>query len=133
MITLPLVRAIVLHPMLEEHGQVVQEAQQIGNWCFVYWAYDFRSWVHDRLGKYEEATQSMAREQTVAERIGKHTTGLGILEAVSAELVLAAGGWKKRSVMQRRQLSWLGKRWVAYWAKERQSWRGQVLARLWYE
>jgi tetratricopeptide (TPR) repeat protein len=80
-----------LSRMLEENNQVVQEAQQIGNWLLVYWAYGFRSRTQGLSGQYEEAMQSMVRAQAASQRLGGHIMGQDILEAVTAELLLATG------------------------------------------
>jgi tetratricopeptide (TPR) repeat protein len=77
--------------MLGENDQVVEAAQRIGDWLLVYRAYGFRSWAQGRLGRHEEAMHSLARAQAAASRVGGHLMGQDILEAVSAELLLAAG------------------------------------------
>jgi tetratricopeptide (TPR) repeat protein len=77
--------------MLEENDQVLQAAQQIGDWLLVYRAYGFRSWAQARLGKHEEAMQSMERAQAAASRVGGHLMGQDIFGAVTADLLLAVG------------------------------------------
>ena len=75
--------------MLEENDQVVKEAQQLQDWLLVYWGYGFRSWAEGRLGRHEEAMESMTRAQTASQRLGGQIMGQDILEAVTAELLLA--------------------------------------------
>jgi hypothetical protein len=77
--------------MLEVNDQVAQEAQQIGDWLLVYRAYGLQSWAQGRLGKHEEALQSMARAQAAGSHLGEHRMCQDIFEAVTAELVLAVG------------------------------------------
>jgi len=77
--------------MLEENDQVVKEAQQLGDWLLMYWGYGFRSWAQGLLGKHEEAMESMARSQVASQRLGERIMGQDILEAVTAELLLAPG------------------------------------------
>ncbi len=80
-----------LRRMLAENDQVVQAAQQIGDWLMVYWAYGFRSFAQGRLGLYADALQSLASAQDAGNRLGKDVMGEDILEAVTAELLLATG------------------------------------------
>jgi tetratricopeptide (TPR) repeat protein len=77
--------------MLEENDQIVKEAQQLQDWLLVYWGYGFRSWAEGRLEKLEEAMESMARSQTASQRLGGQIMGQDLLEAVTAELLLASG------------------------------------------
>ncbi len=80
-----------LSHMLEENNRVVQEAERMGDWLLVYRAYGLRSWAQGRLGQHEAALQSMARAQAAGSRLGEHKMGQDIIEAVNAELLLAAG------------------------------------------
>ncbi|MBO0790679.1 MAG: tetratricopeptide repeat protein, partial [Ktedonobacteraceae bacterium] len=80
-----------LFHMLEESDWVVQEAEKIGDWLLVYWAYGLRSWAQSRLGEHEAALQSMTRVREVASRSGGHMICQDILEAANAELLLATG------------------------------------------
>jgi tetratricopeptide (TPR) repeat protein len=77
--------------MLEESDQVAEEAQQLGNWLLVYWAYGFRAWAQGVLGKHEEAMESMARVQAASQRLGERIMGQDLLNAVSADLLLSTG------------------------------------------
>ena len=77
------------HQMLEENDQIVKEAQQLQDWLLVYWGYGFRSWAEGRLGRHEEAMESMARSQTASQRLGGQIMGQDILEAVTAQHLLA--------------------------------------------
>jgi len=77
--------------MLEELEQVTAEAQQLGNWLLVYWAYGFCAWAQGVLGKYEEATESLACAQAASQRLGEHIMGQDLLEAVAAGLLLSTG------------------------------------------
>jgi tetratricopeptide (TPR) repeat protein/transcriptional regulator with XRE-family HTH domain len=80
-----------LSGMLEENDQVLESAQRMGDWLLAYRAYGFRSWAQARLGKHEQAMQSMERAQAAASRVGGHLMGQDIFGAVTAELLLAAG------------------------------------------
>ncbi|MBO0790680.1 MAG: AAA family ATPase [Ktedonobacteraceae bacterium] len=77
--------------MLKESEQIVQEAGRIGDWLLVYWAYGFRSWTQSHLGQYDDALQSMARAREAGNHLGEHLMGQDILEAVTAEILLATG------------------------------------------
>ncbi len=77
--------------MLSESCQVVEEAEPLRDWLLVYWGYGFRAWAEGRLGKHEEAMQSMMCAQDVSQRLSGHIMGQDVLEPVTAELLLAAG------------------------------------------
>ncbi|MBE3560315.1 MAG: AAA family ATPase [Ktedonobacteraceae bacterium] len=76
---------------LEANEQVVREAERIGDWLLVYWACAFRAWAEGRLGKHEEALQSLAHARTAGNRLGEHIMGQDLLEGVTAAVLLAAG------------------------------------------
>jgi tetratricopeptide (TPR) repeat protein/transcriptional regulator with XRE-family HTH domain len=77
--------------MLEENDQVLEAAQRMDDRLLLYRAYGFRGWAQARLGKHEEAMQSMERAQAAASQVGGHILGQDTLRAVDAELLLAAG------------------------------------------
>jgi tetratricopeptide (TPR) repeat protein len=77
--------------MLSENEQIAEEAQQLDNWLLAYWAYGFRAWAQARLGKYEEAMESLAGAQAASQRLGERIMGQDLLEAVTAELLLLTG------------------------------------------
>jgi len=80
-----------LSQMLEENDRVIEEAQQLGDWLLMYWGYSFRARAQGLLGKHEEGLQSIACAQDASQRLGERIMGQDLLEAVTADLLLAAG------------------------------------------
>lgn len=76
---------------LEESGQVVEIAQQSGDWVFVYLGYGFRGWAESRMGQHEDAIKSMAQSQAIESQLGERLLLRDWLAAAHAEVVLAAG------------------------------------------
>ena len=77
--------------MLEENDRVIEEAQQLGDRLLMYWGYSFRARAQGLLGKHEEGLQSIACAQDASQRLGERIMGQDLLEAVTADLLLAAG------------------------------------------
>ena len=77
--------------MLEENDRVIEEAQHLGDWLLMYWGYSFRARAQGLLGKHEEGLQSIAYAQDASQRLGERIMGQDLLEAVTADLLLAAG------------------------------------------
>ena len=76
--------------MLSESRQAMEGAEQLGDEIFVYINYGLCAWAESRLGKHEEAMQSMERAQATSRRLGGQLMGQHLLAAASAELFLAA-------------------------------------------
>jgi transcriptional regulator with XRE-family HTH domain/tetratricopeptide (TPR) repeat protein len=77
--------------VLSESCQVVEGAELLDEWLLVYLGYGFRGWAESRLGKHEEALQSMAHSQAASQRLGGHVMLQDVFAAAIAELLLAAG------------------------------------------
>jgi DNA-binding SARP family transcriptional activator len=77
--------------MLEEGSLVVELAQQASDWVFPYLGYGLRGWAESRLGKHEEALESMAHAQAFGRQLGERLLLRDWFAAAHAEVVLAAG------------------------------------------
>jgi tetratricopeptide (TPR) repeat protein len=77
--------------MLEESALVVEMAQQASDWVFPYLGYGLHGWAESRMGKHEEALQSMARSQAFGKQLGERLLLRDWFAAAHAEVVLAAG------------------------------------------
>jgi len=76
---------------LEESSRVVEGAELLSDGIYLYLGYGLRGWAESRLGRHEEAIQSMARSQAVSQRLGERHLFQDIFAAATAELLLAAG------------------------------------------
>ncbi len=76
--------------MLSESCQVVEGAQQVDEWLLVYLGYGLRAWAESRLGKHEDALQSMERSQAASQKLGGQLLFQDTFAAATAELFLAA-------------------------------------------
>jgi len=77
--------------VLSESSQVVEGAGLLGDAIYLYLGYGFRAWAESRLGRHEEAMQSMARAQATSQRLGGQLAFQDLFAVASAELFLAAG------------------------------------------
>jgi len=75
--------------MVAENIQIMEEGQKLQNWLLVYWGSIFESWAQVRLGKLQEAMQSMERVQDAGQRLGGQIMSQDLFAAVRAELLLA--------------------------------------------
>jgi hypothetical protein len=89
-----------LSGMLEESDQVLEAAQRMGDWLLVYLAYGFRSWAQGRMGKHEQAMQSMARAQAARSRVGGHLMDQDKFEQARAQFE-ASGLEGERETVER--------------------------------
>jgi tetratricopeptide (TPR) repeat protein/transcriptional regulator with XRE-family HTH domain len=76
---------------LEESSRVVEGAELLSDGIYLYLGYGLRGWAESRLGRHEEAIQSMGRSQAVSQRLGERHLFQDIFAAATAELLLAAG------------------------------------------
>lgn len=77
--------------MLEESNLVVELAEQTGDRVFAYLGYGFRGWAESRMGRHEDAIESMERSQALGRQLGGQLLLKDWLAVAHAEVVLAAG------------------------------------------
>jgi len=77
--------------MLEESRLAVEVARQSGDIVNAYLGYGFKGWAESRVGRHEEAIQSMLRSQAIGSQLGEQLVLRNWLAAAHAEVVLAAG------------------------------------------
>ncbi len=80
-----------LSRMLEESNLVVELAEQSGGRVFAYLGYGFRGWAESRMGRHEDAIESMERSQALGRQLGGQLLLKDWLAVAHAEVVLAAG------------------------------------------
>lgn len=80
-----------LSRMQEESNLVVELAEQSGDRVFAYLGYGFRGWAASRMGRHEDAIESMERSQALGRQPGGQLLLKDWLAVAHAEVVLAAG------------------------------------------